>query len=137
MDYVVGFTYRDNGDLLLMKKLRPDWQIGLLNGPGGKIEEDEHKTEAIRREFLEEAGVDIEEANWELFCTLQSGGHIVYFFVATKTINTVYQTTDEELVWVDPQNLPDNVISNLRWLVPMSKAKYRVKSIVNEIYYDG
>ena len=37
--YVVGFAFnKEKTKVLLIKKTKPDWQAGQLNGIGGKIE---------------------------------------------------------------------------------------------------
>ncbi len=36
--YVVGIIFDDQNNVLLINKLRPDTQKGMLNGIGGKIE---------------------------------------------------------------------------------------------------
>ena len=43
-------------DVLLVRKDKPEWQKGLLNLPGGKIEEGETDIEAAERELKEETG---------------------------------------------------------------------------------
>ena len=55
--FVVGFAITPTREFLLVKKLRPKWQAGHLNGIGGKIEEDETPIAAMRREASEEAGL--------------------------------------------------------------------------------
>jgi 8-oxo-dGTP diphosphatase len=40
--YVLGFLFDPSQkDVVLIKKLKPEWQKGKLNGVGGKIEEGE------------------------------------------------------------------------------------------------
>lgn len=57
-NYVVGLAFNSMADhVLLIKKLRPEWQKGLLNGIGGKIEKGEAPLEAMHRESAEEAGL--------------------------------------------------------------------------------
>lgn len=58
--YVVGFAYTDDGRCLLLRKNRPKWQEGLLNGIGGKIEDGESPEEAMGRESMEEVGLDLD-----------------------------------------------------------------------------
>ena len=50
--YVLGFAFDPRMDrVMLIKKTRPAWQAGRLNGIGGHIEQDELSCEAMRREF--------------------------------------------------------------------------------------
>lgn len=62
--YVCGFlicrTSQTNW-VALIRKARPSWQAGRLNGIGGSIEPGETALSAMRREFEEEAGVVIED----------------------------------------------------------------------------
>lgn len=66
--YVLGFAFsRDKKDIVLISKLKPEWQKGKLNGVGGKIESNEKRYHAMIREFKEETGVDTNITQWELF----------------------------------------------------------------------
>ena len=49
MNYVVGIV-TDGSKILLLRKNNPDWQKGLYNGVGGKVNLDETPLEAIIRE---------------------------------------------------------------------------------------
>lgn len=117
--YVCGFMFDTDGDVLLIEKVRPDWQAGKLNGIDGRIEDGESGAEAMRREFLEETGID--HGDWRLFCVLKDArGWPVLFYCAEGSIENAINATDE-IPWpcrVD--DLPDNVIPNLRWLIPMA-----------------
>ncbi|WP_164969449.1 hypothetical protein [Halarcobacter ebronensis] len=50
--YVTGFLFtKDFKHVVLIKKLNPEWQRGLFNGVGGKVEENEKPCDAMSREF--------------------------------------------------------------------------------------
>lgn len=54
--YCCGFLFdREGRNVLLVRKKKPAWQAGLLNGIGGMVEGDESPLAAMRREFDEEA----------------------------------------------------------------------------------
>jgi len=60
--FVLGFAFSETaGSVLLVRKLRPEWQKGLLNGIGGKIEKGESLLQAMHRECKEETGLSL---NW-------------------------------------------------------------------------
>ena len=49
-NYVLGFAFNKNfREVLLILKNKPQWQKGLYNGIGGKIEEGELPIEAMVR----------------------------------------------------------------------------------------
>lgn len=127
--YVAGFMFNEAGTLvLLIRKNKPQWQAGKLNGVGGKVKQGESYYDAMVREFEEEAGIKYYE--WDRFCTLQGAEpHIpgavfeVAFFAAfSKRLHETQDMTDEPLVLVNSE-LPSTleVIDNVRWLIPMAK----------------
>lgn len=62
--YVLGFMVW--GSLVsLIRKKRPEWQAGKLNGVGGHVEEGEPPRNAMAREFFEETGVKTSPDLWE------------------------------------------------------------------------
>lgn len=58
-DYVLCYARCMSGldDVLLIEKLKPEWQKGKFNLPGGKIEPNESIHEAAQRELQEETGI--------------------------------------------------------------------------------
>ena len=50
--YVTGLMFsKDMQKVLLIKKLKPDWQYGRFNGLGGKVEENESKKQQLQAQF--------------------------------------------------------------------------------------
>lgn len=110
--------------VLLIRKNRPSWQAGLLNGLGGHVEEGETQTRAMVREFEEECGLRVGADRWNEFARLAcaEGQWVVHFFRAFGIpILDARAMTDEPLeVWhchLVP-NLP--TVPNLRWLIPLA-----------------
>jgi len=119
--YVVGFMFDENeSSVLLIRKTRPSWQAGKLNGIGGRIEEGETPAQAMRREFLEEVGIDSD--SWKYFCTLgDERDWQIDFFYTTGPIWDAQPLTDETpeiLGLADISRTP--TIPNLNWLIPMA-----------------
>lgn len=57
-----------NKDAMLgVKKSKPEWQSGLINGPGGNLEATESYRECIVREVKEETGLDISPERFHEF----------------------------------------------------------------------
>lgn len=119
--YVCGFLFDYNDKrVVLIRKNKPEWQKGRLNGVGGKIEPGEVPLQAMRREFMEEAGLWIND--WKPTITLtghNNGGWIVHFFCAQGPVDEVKTKTDEKVEIVPARDLPQDVIYNLRWLIPL------------------
>lgn len=129
--YVVGFLFtEDYSSVLLVEKNRPEWQKGRLNGIGGHIEIGEVPDQAIAREFQEETGLI--GIPWKEFCYVYSGNYEIFFYTANKCTGIPYSVTDEIVNWFSSKYLPESIVSNLEWLIPM--AKYKL-SIHAEIYH--
>jgi len=143
--YVVGFLFADptppfDRRVLLIRKRRPEWQAGRLNGIGGKVEPTDPSFEyAMRREFREEVGVadpgistvdalrDPPDFTWRHYASLSDArGWAVHFFAAKWTLDgmsTLMPRTDETL-WCGPAS-PGGLtglafVPNLLWLIPLA-----------------
>ncbi len=119
---VVGFAFTPSlRKVLLIRKNRPDWQAGFLNGVGGKIEPGETGLEAMVREFEEETGLI--QPFWDEFAKLTGNGVEIHCFRSIAKISKAVQTTDEELVQFKTSHLmrqDTKCINNLRWLITMA-----------------
>lgn len=123
--YTVGALFTpDLTKVLLIRKRKPEWQRGKMNFPGGHIEEGETKADCVSREFEEEAGVKIASEQWKHIGTIENPGeYYVEFFTALyypEVHGQVESKTEESLAWESCMELPNNVISNLHWLVPFA-----------------
>ena len=118
--YVVGFMFNPaENAVLLIRKRRPLWQEGKLNGIGGRIEEGETPEGAMRRECVEEVGIDCD--TWNHFCVLSDARNWrIHFLSAVGPIMAASKMTDEEPEVVSAFALPFDVVPNLKWLIPMA-----------------
>lgn len=143
-EYSVGFLHNDN-HVVLIRKNRPEWQDGLLNGVGGHIEEGETPHDCQVREFKEEAGRFV--GPWEHFLTLEGTQARVYCFAVydenDEHIYKVESVTDEDVIVVPFSGLFDFVnetetVPNLEWIIPLmrQRAKY-AKPITIEFHGDS
>lgn len=124
--YVLGLAFTLNRDaVVLILKERPDWQKGLYNGVGGKVESGETTAAAMSREFLEETGVRLN--NWSCFASFSDTGgeYVVHVFktFAGEELTRIRATTDEVPSLVDLENLPHNTERELHWLIPLALAE--------------
>lgn len=121
--YTVGFIFTpDFSQVLLVHKNRPEWQKGLLNGVGGKIEEGELSVDCMVREVREETKLETKAEDWYSYCRIENTERFVDFYAAiySGNISDAQTATDEPVEWVSVSSLPDNVIFNLRWLIPLA-----------------
>lgn len=124
---MVGFCYdTDAQHVLLVRKTRPTWQAGLLNGVGGKVEPGEHFQAAMVREWVEETPAAPVVPTWEHFVTLLSGEHTIVFFRAFthwEDLAALHRTVNdvgERLFLVRIESVVANPhVPNLSWLVPL------------------
>lgn len=128
--YVLGFCFGASlSSVVLIRKNRPVWQNGKLNGLGGHVEPGETPEMAMSREFRQEADCD-EPLDWKKFGRLWNDKWEVHLFCARFPVNRLLPTCygEEGPVMVFPvsdvvmgefsQDL--NPVPNLRWLLPMA-----------------
>lgn len=129
-EYSCGFvklTGNPYDQVLLLRKKNPTWQAGLLNGVGGKVEEDETPLQSMQREWHEES-LGSEEQQWTRFCTLELQFAVVHFFKATADIKTLAHLqggqNDKgeryEVHSLERALTRRDIIPNLRWLLPLA-----------------
>lgn len=126
--YVLGFCFsQDFSKVVLIKKVRPAWQNGRLNGVGGHIEEGETPLDAMIREFREEA--DHKYAlNWLTFGVLRGKDWEVYLFHSRYAYSPIYNVSEEgevslhyvSYVLTRPTSQGSPPMPNLRYLIPMA-----------------
>ena len=122
---VVGFFFDNElNKVVLIKKNRPVWQKGKINGVGGHVEDGEKPVEAMVREFKEEAGLRMPDFAWTEFLILTDDKEwCVHFFRTFGSAHLTRSMTDEKLTRPDINELPENVIYNLNWIIPMALDK--------------
>lgn len=144
--YCVGFAFNEWCDeVLLLRKVKPAWQAGRVNGIGGHIEEGEAPLEAMKREGREETkgaweypGEEYLHAEWEQFAFVTGPGVELYCFRAFIDSNewdatliprgswsSGLQTEEGLLTIFDVNNLPHFMLHNLTWLIPLALDRER------------
>ncbi len=121
--YVVGFQFNaERTKVALIRKAKPEWQKGLLNGIGGKIEPtDNDPHSAMVREFREETGVATD--SWMCFAEMRGGDWSVQCFCSTGNLNWIRSVEAEpiEIIDLDGRTLVRfDVIENLPWLINLA-----------------
>lgn len=122
--YCLGFAFTDYDNfVVLIRKNKPAWQKGLLNGVGGKIENAETSDFAMKREFKEETGIDTAVNDWKYVTRMNFNGVMVHVYATRIPHQATFESPTEEQIGlysiIDVRNHP-KIIPNLRWLVPMA-----------------
>ena len=128
--YTLGFIFdKKCKHVLLIHKQKPKWQKGKINGVGGKCEAGETTEGCIRREVQEETRLDIPEESWAYVGTIHQEVGDVGVLVTRYHGSMAHAVTNdhEEIEWFDISKLPDNAMSNLHWLIPLSLEKLEGK----------
>lgn len=103
-EYVVSFIFTPSmAKVWLIEKLKPEWQKGLLNGIGGKIEEGELPLEAAYRELKEEAGLteyksDLVRVGYMDGTNNDKSSFRVYIYTAVSAVGL--KTMEEEKIYL-------------------------------------
>lgn len=118
--YVLALLFTpDRGRVVLVRKTRPAWQAGKVNAPGGKVLPGETPAEATRREVREETGVDVEE--WTEILKWDDPIYRMHVMRAVDAKAWDARTAEDQEVFLsDVRALPENVIDNIRWLIPLA-----------------
>lgn len=138
-EYVLGFAFTHDYALfnrvMLIRKLKPDWQAGHLNGIGGKVEPGEDPHRAMAREFEEEAGLESMPSGWLKYAELFFPGEAIVHVFSTwwdwKQFKKHRSMTAEQIEHYEIddrffEKMKDQkALHNLHWLIPMGLAAWR------------
>lgn len=130
--YVLGFAFDyDMENVALIRKNRPKWQAGKLNGIGGKVELGESPGDAMIREFQEETGAAFMQ--WKHFAQMTGGSThdaqavtndnlpwIVDLYACRDygLLRGIKTKTDEQVLVVPVACIQDNrCVENLNWTI--------------------
>jgi len=113
-----------NDKVLLSRRANTGWLDDHLCAPGGHVEKGETPIIAMQREIQEELGVKVLAEDLEFLCvavrnTLPTE-YVAYEFVIKDKDYKFHNAEPEkcgELVWVDLNDLPDDVIPDFRSII--------------------
>ena len=108
---VLVMVKNEKGQLLMQKRLDPDWP-GICF-PGGHVEPSESFTNAAVRETWEETGLTIEDPRLvgvKQFQTKNDERYVVFFYKATKYTGTLTSSDEGEVFWLSREELHNHVL---------------------------
>ena len=101
---VGAFIFNSKGELLIVKKSNKEQiDAGLWTIPGGKIYPQEHILVGLKREVLEEVGLEIESIKWigeDVFQNRNSMFHAEHFMCKTKNTSVALEKKLTEYKWI-------------------------------------
>lgn len=111
-----------DGKILLSLRQNTGWADGQMTIPGGHTEPGETVFQAAIREAKEELGLELKASDLNYLCTENKITNRPYVSVifTVKTNQKPKNTEPEkckELVWANPNNLPDNVTDNFKQII--------------------
>lgn len=145
--YVVGFMFsQDRKYVALIRKQKPEWQKGLLNGVGGKIEPEETGDMAMAREFSEETGHVTVCEEWIHYLRMTGGPSdpagktfSVDFFVASGDLSVLGSPEVEKIEITSVRDIypmRTDMVDSVTWALPLAldALKDGRPAFVNAIY---
>lgn len=128
IDVAVGILVRVGGDVLLAQRPAGKPYEGYWEFPGGKVESGEPILEALKREFVEELGVEIVAA--EPWCCVEyvyPHAHVRLHFYLSRNWKGEPQSLEEQaLAWqgaVELEPLLPATIPLIEWLEDVRYAR--------------
>jgi 8-oxo-dGTP diphosphatase len=104
---VTAAFIKENGRILMAKRLPKGTEGGKWEFPGGKIEPREDPRSCMRRELLEELGIQVEVGSiLEVVSTVQEPRHILIIYFECRIIGGEIKAIEcQEFRWVSPEEI--------------------------------
>ncbi len=126
--YTLGLIFDQSlSQILLMHKTKPAFQVGKLNGLGGKIEEGETPEACIAREVREESGLNIKPAAWVRIGTTGGTNWTMEVFAHRYlgNLSDAKSLEAEQIEWFHINQLPTTVLTNIPWMIAFAVETFR------------
>lgn len=139
-EYTLGFVFNISlAEVLLITRNKHAFHSHKANGLGGKIIIGESPKECIVREVNEESGIETKEDDWKFMGIINGTSWKVWVFATTTKKQEQFPTISEgQVSWHNCKNLPNNIVSNLSWIVPFCIDKLSEPSLQSFVaWYAG
>ena len=124
--YIASYViFRKGNKIAFVLRQNTGWMDAHFGLPSGKVEQDESYATCAIREAKEEVGVTIQRADLEYVHTMHryevnENNWVDVFFEAKKwqgELHNAEPSKASEFMWLDPKNLPDNIVPNVRYAI--------------------
>lgn len=119
--YIASYLIiRRKGKIAFVLRTNTGWMNNYYGLPSGKVEIGENFSLAVIREGLEEIGVKVKLEDLKfvhLMHRKEETDWVDAYFEAVKYEGEPYNAEPDihgEMVWLDPKNLPDNVVPSVK-----------------------
>lgn len=131
--YIASYlVLRKAGKVAFVLRQNTTWMNEFYGLVAGKVEQNESYTAAAIREGKEEAGIDLTKTQLKHVLTMhrndpESDVHfwVDIFFEVTEWNGELYNAEPHmhsELVWLDPNNMPENIVPSVRFAIEQIQA---------------
>ena len=124
--------------LSFLRRANTGWADGLLTVPAGHVDRGEGVLEAAVKEVREEAGVLVKASDLEFVHTDYLHDEYTNFYFKTKKWTGEPKMGEPELAsevqWLDKDNLPEDIIPQLKNLFKQMQAGSYFSEIRRELY---
>ena len=131
VDVVVGIIFKDNKFLVERRKTDEKIDPGIICLPGGHVELNENKEDALKREMREELNIEIRESEFlkkDLWIASNGERQNVYYYLVTSYEGEPTSETAKEIIWVENTD----ELATLSDRNAMEKVRMkRIKDIIN------
>ena len=116
---VKAFIVNDNDEILLVKRSDDDvHKPGVWEVPGGRLDHGENPFEGLKRETLEETGIDIDVRNPLRIhhFTREDGGKItmITFYCRTRSKDVKLSDEHTDFIWIDIDGAYSKIVNSFQ-----------------------
>lgn len=112
----VNLVLEKGNKILLGRRFNTGFADGLYSTPGGHLEPEESLHEGLKRESLEELGINIYDIKLKALVNVKHSNRVHFFFSAKSDDEPVNKEIDkcDDLSWFDKLDLPKNTLDYVR-----------------------